>query len=107
MSQTKDEIASESSAMREALNKLQNRALDKLPVFLVGERGVGKRRLARWLYQRSPEARANLVVCQLSDEPEDVCLEALTAKINQAEDGALFVDEIEDLPKKAQEKLLE
>lgn len=107
MSHSKDEIISESSAMRDALAKLQNRALDKLPVFLVGERGVGKRRLARWLYQRSPEARTNLVVCQLSDEPEDVCLEALSTKIHQASDGALFIDEIEDLPTKAQSKVLD
>jgi DNA-binding NtrC family response regulator len=106
MSQPRDEVASESPAMTRALQQLSDRALDKLPVLLLGESGVGKRRLARWLHQKSLEAASALVICQLVDEPEDVCDEALTAKLAQAEGGAIFIDEIGELPKSAQQKIL-
>jgi DNA-binding NtrC family response regulator len=107
MSQQRDEIASNSAAMNQALHALNDRALDKLPVFLLGESGVGKRRLARWLHQRSPEASTALVVCQLGDEPEDECVEAIQHKLQQASGGAIYVDEISLLPASAQQKIVD
>jgi DNA-binding NtrC family response regulator len=106
MSQQRDEVSSDSPTMNRTLQHLSDRALDKLPVFLLGESGVGKRRLARWLHQKSLEATSALVVCQLGGEPDEVIDEVLTAKLSQAENGALFVDEIGDLPASAQQKIL-
>jgi two-component system, NtrC family, response regulator HydG len=106
MSQPQEEVSSDSPAMNRALQLLSDRALDKLPVLLLGESGVGKRRLARWLHQKSLEASSALVVCQLGGEPDEVIDEVLTAKLSQATNGALFVDEIGDLPQSAQMKIL-
>jgi DNA-binding NtrC family response regulator len=106
MSQPREEVSSNSPAMTRALQLLSDRALDKLPVLLLGESGVGKRRLARWLHQKSLEASATLVVCQLGGEPDEVIDEVLLAKLSQAENGVLFVDEIGDLPQSAQQKIL-
>lgn len=106
MSQPREEVSSDSPAMTRALQLLSDRALDKLPVLLLGESGVGKRRLARWLHQKSLESTSALVVCQLGGEPDDVIDEALTTKLSQAENGVLFVDEIGDLPQRAQQKIL-
>ena len=94
----RDEIVAESPAMRAALASLRDRALDLRPVLLRGERGTGKRRLARWLHQRGPRAQGPHVLCQLAGDPADLIAEVLPQKLKQAEGGSLYLADPEELP---------
>lgn len=93
----KDEIVSLSPAMQQTIQALRDRALDLRPVLLLGERGTGKRRLARWLHQRAARADRPLIVCALAGEPDDILHEVLPQKCKQAEDATLFLSDADEL----------
>ncbi len=100
-----EKIVSQSLTMRSLLETLSRRAPEMSPLFLVGPRGSGKRRLARWIHQHSTLSTSPLVVCQLGGEPDDVLREVFPGKLQQAVGNTLFVDELGDLPLFIQEQL--
>jgi DNA-binding NtrC family response regulator len=93
--------------MQAALAHLRDRALDLRPVLLHGERGTGKRRLARWLHQRGPRAQGPHVLCQLAGDPEDLIAEVFPQKLKQAEQGSLYLADPEELPASVRPLLLQ
>ncbi|MFT4547082.1 MAG: NtrC-family two-component system response regulator AlgB [Pseudoalteromonas tetraodonis] len=82
-------------------------------ILLVGERGVGKTHLAKWVHAHSAVAQHPFVAVNCPSIPADL-LEAevfgtgtgQTGKISAADGGTLFLDEIGSLPAGAQNRLL-
>lgn len=95
-------------------------AVDGVPMFLMGERGVGKSSTVRQLISKFKNKKLVEVVCgSFESNLADSMLfghkkGSFTGAINdrkgfieQANGGILFLDEIQDLPKSAQRKLLQ
>jgi DNA-binding NtrC family response regulator len=90
-------------------------------ILLVGPTGVGKTRLARWCHAQSPWRDGPFEVLDLSAVPEELQLAELfgwkkgaftgaikdtVGAVTRANDGTLFIDEIDKLSLKAQAGLL-
>lgn len=114
-------LETESAAMREVLDDLGKAAAHDVPILLLGEPGVGKDVLARWIHDQSrrksgPFQRINCAAIP-SDllEAELFGIESNTAtgvkfregRIRIAEGGTVFLDEIGDMPLSQQARLLQ
>lgn len=86
-------------------------ARSQVPVLIVGRTAEGRERLARALHQRSPRRRGPWVVLSCAEitapdgsvpAPHDV----LAARLERARHGTLFIDDLAEMSRALQRRLL-
>src|SRR6185437_11631591 len=102
--------------MQQLRNELQQIAGHSSPVLLIGEPGSGREAFARYLHERGPRAGAPFVALVASSLREAEAESRLFGRVEggsrhpglveNAADGMLFIQEIEDLPAGAQRILV-
>ena len=107
--------------MRGILEAAGKAAASEAGILVLGETGVGKSLLARWIHERSPRRAGPLVEVDLGNTAPTLVEDELfghvkgaftgatsnkTGQIEQASGGTLFLDEIGDMPFDQQGKLL-
>jgi formate hydrogenlyase transcriptional activator len=115
------EIIGSSPALRQVLAQIENAAPTDSTVLIQGETGTGKELIARAIHQLSRRSQATFVKLNCSAIPAGLLESelmghekgAFTGAINQrlgrvelANKGTLFLDEVGDLPLELQPKLL-
>ena len=108
--------AGKSKLMQQLRAELQQMATHGSPVLLVGEPGSGREMFAQYLHGRSPRAGAPFVTVVASSLRDADAESRLFGSIEggarrpglleQAADGTLFIQELEDLPGGAQRLLV-
>lgn len=116
-----DEIVGVSSAIREVLKAIETVAPTDATVLILGETGTGKELVARAIHRLSPRKDKSLVTVNCAALPSGLIESelfghekgaftgAVARKIGRfelADRGAVFLDEIGDLPLELQGKLL-
>lgn len=114
-------IVGESPAIREARQLIAKAAPVKAAVLLTGESGTGKTLLARAIHASSPRARYPFLKINCASLPENVleielfglekgaspgAVRAKPGRLEEADGGSLFLDEVEALSLPLQAKLL-
>ena len=120
MSQTIDEIISGSKAMKPLVKKLRKLADWEAPVLITGETGSGKSYIARALHNSGKRQRKKFVYINCSSVPENL-FESILFGVKKgaftdaterdglflaADQGSIFLDEIQSTPLSVQKKLL-
>ena len=115
------EIIGNSPVVRAALEKVGQVADTDATVLLLGETGVGKELFARAIHQHSRRADAHIITVNCAAIPRDLveseffghtrgAFTGATAqrdgRFRQADGGAIFLDEVGELPLDVQAKLL-
>jgi two-component system nitrogen regulation response regulator NtrX len=101
-----------SRVIQQLRTDLQQLAMNRSAVLLIGESGSGREAFARYLHAESPRAASPFVVLIASTlretDAEALLLGSGDTKgfLEQAGDGSLFINEIEDLPQIAQRVLM-
>jgi formate hydrogenlyase transcriptional activator len=116
-----DGIIGQSSALRKVLKIVEQVAAGDSTVLVLGETGTGKELIARAIHNRSRRRNRNLVKLNCAAFPSGLLESelfghergaftgAITQKIGRlelADQGSLFLDEIGDIPLELQPKLL-
>jgi NtrC-family two-component system response regulator AlgB len=116
-----DFFASESPAFRTVMKQAARVAAADAPVLLRGESGTGKNVTARWLWQHGPRAGGPFVAVNCPALSRDLMNSTLfghkrgaftgathdaPGKVQEAEGGVLFLDEVGELSPEAQASLL-
>ena len=114
-------VVAVSGAMRELLEVATKVAQARSPVLVEGESGSGKDLLAHWLHYKGPRRDGPFLKIHCPSIPEDLleselfghergaftdAKQAKAGKIELAQGGTLFFDQIEDLSLPLQAKLL-
>ncbi len=114
-------IISSSLEMEEVLNIVGRVAPTTASVLIQGESGTGKERIARAIHYGSPRAEKPLVIVNCAAIPESLlesemfgheagaftgAVSMRKGKLELADSGTLFIDEIGDMPHVLQPKLL-
>ncbi len=115
------EMKAESPVMKELLARARQVAISDASVLILGETGVGKELLARQLHAMSHRNMNPFIVVDLTSTPETLVESELfghekgaftgadrlkQGRMELAHKGTLFIDEVGDIPKSAQTKLL-
>jgi DNA-binding NtrC family response regulator len=110
-----------SAAMARALDEIERVGRTDATVLLRGETGSGKERLARLVHERSPRAARPFIAINCGAIPEHLVEAELfghlrgaftdatarrVGKLQQADGGTVFLDEVGEVPMAAQVKLL-
>jgi transcriptional regulator with AAA-type ATPase domain len=109
-----------SASMRGVLTQLERAARGGIPVMLLGETGVGKDLVARWLHRRSNRSSGPFLALNCAALPRDLIESELfgvergaatgvgerAGLIEQANGGTLFLDEVGDTAPETQVRLL-
>ncbi len=109
-------LTGESPAFRTMIERAGRAARGDHHLLLQGESGTGKQRLAHGIHQAGPRAAGPLITMRCGDIPADVLASELfgtegsgagrsPGKLELANGGTLFIDEIEKLPLPLAEKL--
>lgn len=116
-----ERLLGRSSAMRELKDKIQKLARSQAPVYITGESGSGKERVARLIHDLGPRAEAPFVPVNCGAIPSELmeseffghkkgsftgASEDKPGLFQAADGGTLFLDEVADLPLAMQVKLL-
>ncbi|MFZ0390889.1 MAG: sigma-54 dependent transcriptional regulator [Calditrichia bacterium] len=116
-----DNIISVSLPMQKVLQMIEKVRENTEPVLLTGESGVGKEVIARHLFERSTRFTTNFIAINCAALPANLleselfgyekgaftgAIRATRGKLELANDGVLFLDEIGDMPMELQSKLL-
>jgi len=111
----------QSTAHRRVLDVIAKIAATDVEILISGETGVGKERYARYAHQCSARARQNFVAVNCGGMPGELFENELFGHVGgaftgarqssdglvaEAENGTLFIDEIDSLPMPCQVKLL-
>jgi transcriptional regulator with GAF, ATPase, and Fis domain len=114
-------VTANSEAMKRMLSSAARAAATDVTVLVRGESGTGKGQVARWLHEQSPRRDAAFVVLDLSTVTSTLIESQLfghargaftgatsgeAGRIERAERGTLFLDEVGELPLHLQPKLL-
>lgn len=114
---TSYELVAQSAAMRDAIDALERLAGEPGAVVVRGEPGVGKERAARRLHALSPRRRSPFLVvgCGVSPEdderrglfggPDDPPPDGARGKLELADGGTVYFDEIAELGRASQASL--
>lgn len=115
------ELIARHPAMTEVLDRARQVAPSEAPVLIQGETGVGKELLARFLHNHSARQTMPFIAVNLASIPENLLESelfghekgAFTGAVSRkpglielADKGTLFIDEVGDIPKSIQVKLL-
>ncbi len=115
------EFLAESPVMTKTLAQAKRMAKSGAPILILGETGVGKELMARWMHKNSPFSEAPFVVVDPTSIPETLLESELfghekgaftgadrqkIGRIELAHRGTLFIDEIGEIPERIQVKLL-
>lgn len=116
-----DNIVGVSEAMREVFEKMTGAAQITSPVIITGESGTGKELVARGIHFASPLSSKPFVPVNCASLPRELieselfghkkgaftgAVSASEGLFKAADGGTIFLDEIGELPKEAQAKLL-
>lgn len=116
-----DEIVCRSKAMQEILSVISRIAPTDTPVLITGESGTGKELVARLIHKASPRQKKPFVPINCAAIPETLLESELfgyepgaftgaarrkPGKIEMANGGTIFLDEIGDFPPLLQAKIL-
>jgi transcriptional regulator with PAS, ATPase and Fis domain len=116
-----DNIIGQSEAMRDLFLKIQGAARISSPVIITGESGTGKELVARAIHYASPRAEKAFVPVNCAALPSQLIESelfghkkgAFTGAVTNSEGlfkaangGTIFLDEIGEMPKETQSKLL-
>jgi formate hydrogenlyase transcriptional activator len=116
-----DEIVGHSKALREVLQQVSTVAESDATVLILGETGTGKELIARAIHQASPRKGrtfvkmncaaipTGLLESELFGHEKGAFTGAIAQKIGRlelADGGSLFLDEVGDIPLELQPKLL-
>ena len=111
----------QSTAHRRVLDLISKIAGTDVEILITGETGVGKERYARYAHQCSPRAGKKFVAVNCGGLPSELFENELFGHIGgaftgarqkseglvaEAENGTLFIDEVDSLPMPCQVKLL-
>ena len=114
-------IVGQSSALRHVLNLVETVAPSDSTVLLLGETGTGKELIARAIHERSRRKERTLVKLNCAAIPTGLLESELfghergaftgaiahkTGRLELADQGTLFLDEVGDIPLEIQPKLL-
>ncbi len=114
-------IIGESASIRKLRDMIQIVASRDVPVFITGESGTGKELVARSIWELSARSKSPFVAVNCGAIPEDLFESELfgyergaftganaskPGKFEMADGGVIFLDEIGELPKNVQVKLL-
>jgi len=116
-----DFIIGKSHPMTRIIEAVDKVALTDSPVLIDGETGAGKELVARRIHDKSYRSKKPLVILDLTAIPENLIESELfgyekgaftgagtrkSGRIEQAHEGTLYIDEIGEVPKPLQVKLL-
>lgn len=116
-----EHIVGESPAMVEVFERVKQVAPSRASVLILGESGTGKELIARAIHQLSPRANAHLVTVHCAGFPASLLESELfghekgaftgaherrIGRVEQAQGGSLFLDEIGEIDMTTQVKLL-
>jgi two-component system response regulator HydG len=111
----------QSQSMLQLLEQARRLAKSRGTVLITGESGTGKELLARWVHQHSPRAEQPYIAVNCAALPETLVESELfghehgaftgadgkrIGRFEAAHRGTLFLDEVGELPKATQPKLL-
>jgi len=115
------EMVGESEAMRRVADAIARAAPTSATVLVLGESGVGKELVARAIHRNSQRARERFVQVNCAAIPEELieselfghekgsftgATEKQIGKFEQADHGTIFLDEIGDMSRRTQAKVL-
>ena len=115
------EIIGKSPAMQEVFRAIGRLSNSNITVLINGESGTGKELVARALHNHSPRAGGPFIALNMAAIPHDLIESELfghekgaftgaaaqrQGRFEQADGGALFLDEIGDMPAETQTRLL-
>lgn len=115
------EMIGESAPIKQIKDTIEKVAPTEARVLVMGENGVGKELVARWLHQKSNRADQPLVEVNCAAIPSELieselfghekgsftsAIKQRIGKFEQANGGTLFLDEIGDMSLSAQAKVL-
>ncbi|MDD4885896.1 MAG: sigma-54 dependent transcriptional regulator, partial [Thiomonas sp.] len=116
-----DGLVAESSAMRSLLEIARRAAQTDVTVMLLGESGVGKEVMARFVHAQSPRAAGPFIAINCAAIPETLleatlfgfekgaftgASQSAPGKFEQAQGGTLLLDEVTEMAPALQAKLL-
>jgi DNA-binding NtrC family response regulator len=119
--EVEEQMVCRSTAMTHLLRMADRIAASSLPILITGENGTGKSLLANYIHQRSPRSHAPFIsinmgaISETTFESEmfghikGAYTDAKSARIGRvelADQGTLFMDEIANLPLTQQAKIL-
>ena len=114
-------IMGSSNAVLRILRLIQKVEKSNMMVLVTGQSGTGKELVARALHYNSPRARKNFVTVNMSAIPEELieselfghekgaftdARERRIGKLEEANEGTIFLDDIGEMPLSLQAKLL-
>jgi len=114
-------IVSNSPVMLDVMAQIAKVASSDVPVLILGESGTGKEMVARAIHEQSPRKNGPMVCINCGAVPENLieseffghergaftgAVTTVRGKVEYADDGLLFLDEIGELPTNIQVKLL-
>lgn len=114
-------IIGDSPAMRAVVSRIERIATSDVPVLIQGESGTGKELVAKAIQELSPRRSGPLVCVNCGAVPENLieseffghergaftgAVSTVRGKVEYADNGVLFLDEIGELPANLQVKLL-
>jgi len=116
-----EEIVGESAALRQVLNQAKTVASTDASVLILGETGTGKELIARAIHRMSSRGRASFIKLNCAAIPAGLLESELfghekgaftgsvsrkMGRLEAADKGTLFLDELGELPLEVQPKLL-